>query len=1254
MSKKRSKRYVDPMAPLNQDNLPITFFKEDLGIKLPNLNRDYIGDTGSSEYVGNEFQFTGYDDEFTYKEDIPYLEQIRGENQGFFSALGNSIGRAAINVIPTVIGNTASILDFEDYINQDNEVGNSITRAMEDFKQSVNKDYLPLYGEATDMGDTAWWLSRGSSLVESIGAFAATGAGLGAGFNVLGKGLSTIKGLSNLGQAGKIAATVLSSTGLNQAESITTAMQVYDTTYNNSLQQGKSDQEAKEDASDAASYSININRANIALNLTSAGAFIRSPKLTRQVREAFGYNKTGMLSEGIQEYAEETINYIAQKEGERYGEAKSKNKDYKFDVQNAINDALSAEGIEAGVMGFIGGAGQTALTSVYNKLTGEADRQNELSFKQQESLDRINQLQESELVPNISNVFKSVEENVALQKEIQDSIIANNPAKTKELQYQLLDNQLADALANGTVGQLESVYNSILNLTPDQAKAKGLDITSDSEYNYKKKARQALDLISDVEDSYLNLANQNYLNFNEVLNLDIQNKGLTRLINELNTNLITGTQKVLSDKFNNDIEGDINAENVSEELKNLESYKEYIQFKTIRDQVKNTIKTNRAKFAEVTSKEYQNKLIKDQQEIAEKEIKKEEAKIAKEEEKQVKKNQQESKKKVKAAQVKKNEVAETEEVDEEFNLEEATFEEPPINDIPVPSVADIPLDEQEEGLPAEFLFSADEPTTEDIVVTKILDQEEISDSVNELKNDGLVRLPGDLELATKPLKYLDETIKRTVGNTVISLNIPYIEVVLGDVDTETNVKSIYDTYDDSGNIQINENFDSRLQSPNQFSTGTELNIIIPVYDQLNKDNYSITDYNNNINDVDYFPIAFTDNSGKVIGYLPTQENIKKRVDPDHLEVELAKNKAFRETIFNNKDKQFSVTITAKSTGSLIANRGVVKKSIYSALGNGEKLADEVTIAIQKDSILQTAIGKHFDKKIINKEDLEDGFVYTVVPTAKKGSFIALPADISKVSREDATTVLKMIQLFKANPNNTQDANLIKERKDISNEVDFDNILQTLEAINSILYTSEKSDTHMLKFGKKLFLGVSKDLTFNWNDVMYDSATQDKIVDILSNRYYSVQLSKFGKSYKKYQLVDNKLSIQKYNNYFDYINNGSVITTNIQGIPVEGTDNEYYFTAQSVIEITDPVQTILQLEETSEEEIEVETKSRVNVVAVEDEVKPVKKSNKMGIKYKPNKNKNTPQIDDDITSFNTINNIKDIDKQAQELMNKCRK
>lgn len=101
---------------------------------LPKSQMGSTGDVGLYDYTQSS-----YDNPQTYVEDLPNLNEIRAENQGFAPTLMNGLGRVLTNIVPTVVGNVASILDLEDYANQDAEVGNSITRAMEDYLMVVSE-----------------------------------------------------------------------------------------------------------------------------------------------------------------------------------------------------------------------------------------------------------------------------------------------------------------------------------------------------------------------------------------------------------------------------------------------------------------------------------------------------------------------------------------------------------------------------------------------------------------------------------------------------------------------------------------------------------------------------------------------------------------------------------------------------------------------------------------------------------------------------------------------------------------------------------------------------------------------------------------------------------------------------------------------------------------------------------------------------------------------------------------------------------
>src|SRR4030042_676722 len=76
------------------------------------------------------------------------------------------------------VGSIASGLDFEDYANSNDEVGNWLTSLTESWKQETNEEF-PIYretpGKTFDVSDSGWWIENGSSLVNSVGGFAIGG-----------------------------------------------------------------------------------------------------------------------------------------------------------------------------------------------------------------------------------------------------------------------------------------------------------------------------------------------------------------------------------------------------------------------------------------------------------------------------------------------------------------------------------------------------------------------------------------------------------------------------------------------------------------------------------------------------------------------------------------------------------------------------------------------------------------------------------------------------------------------------------------------------------------------------------------------------------------------------------------------------------------------------------------------------------------------------------------------------------------------
>lgn len=337
-----------------------------------------------------------------------------------------------------------------------------------------------------------------------------------------------------------------------------------------------------------------------------------------------------------------------------------------------------------------------------------------------------------------------------------------------------------------------------------------------------------------------------------------------------------------------------------------------------------------------------------------------------------------------------------------------------------------------------------------------------------------------------------------------------------------------------------------------------------------------------------------------------------------------------------------------------------RRSIYEALGDGKSLSEGVKIAVFKNGQLRSGLNTIVSDKIktpndvSNSEYFREGVVYTVIPTANENDFFALPSDVSRINENHASSLVRMIQLFSANEKESSDKALINERNSISREVDLSNTVQFIDAVNSIIYTNNKDDRYMFDLNLKnrtLNLGIDSNMQFKLDDIKTNKdGAADSVKDILSKRFYAVKLSDFGKRFTGFSVNENNnLILDSYKNYNDYLNDKSIITTRIQGEPIEGA-NKKYFTAQSVIEVSRPIQKGYipsSIEESSTEYVEELFEDRSKTVE-RPKVKANPK-NKLGTRIRPRR---PNDISEDFSEI-LIDTTKSIDQQVEDLMNKCK-
>ncbi len=518
----------------------------------------------------------GFKGDSRYDEGLTFgsnQNNLRARNQPLTHEILNGAITATAAIIPSTLANIAAIADIEDYYNVDKEVGNDITRALTEFNKSnplgAGSEDMPIYQpDQVDMGTQEYWTTAGRDLLGSMQSFVATGAITGGVISSTQKALGLITGLNTLGTAGKAVAATIQATALNQAEGIQSAIQVYDNTYQTKLAtyQGQALENAEElaqkDAASAAALTININRLTIPLNLTSGLQFLKTPGASRALIENPGLATTlrNIIGEGLQEAGEEEINLLSEKAGSSQGS------DKQFGVQEAFKTLFSQEGFAAGLLGFIGGAGQTGLTAGYNRVTGKTAEETERYNTQQASIAEINQILTQNNIPSLQDVLKTAKDQINLNNDLQDA----DPAQAGSIAQSILANQSYSAFNAGTTGVLIDTYKQFGQLSSQEASSKGLDVNPRSEEYYVTKSQQAVQQIEKLEKLYNkipNVPNKEQIFYTQAQRLQYNAK-LADLSNQINQ----VQSELMAEKANRGVELDL--ENTNPVTQKLQSYKE--------------------------------------------------------------------------------------------------------------------------------------------------------------------------------------------------------------------------------------------------------------------------------------------------------------------------------------------------------------------------------------------------------------------------------------------------------------------------------------------------------------------------------------------------------------------------------------------------------------------------------------------------------------------------------------------------------
>lgn len=464
--------------------------------------------------------------------DIETLNKLRSDNQSNWEQAGNAIGRVAYNIVPQIIGGFASMIDVPGYFSAEEAANNSIVNWANDWKKEVDQNIFPIYednpNQALALGDFAWWASRGSGLVESIGSFLVQGMGAAKLASMGLRGLSAATRGQQLGRAilgantsKKVlqgAETITTALMLNQSEAVIEATDVFQNVYEDRIKLGYSHEEANKAAADGAAATMNLNRINILLNLTSAGAFLRPFKATRSLLTGPSTIRSAgeILRESGQEAIEELINHVASEKGKAVG----KGKEYGF--QDALEDIGSAEGLEAALLGAIGGAGQTGGIKLIQSLNGtKAEERN----RYQQQQDVINSMKQQGV--NVTDAMKNLKDSILFQEKLNKAIQEGDQETYNTLKEEMFENQALKAFQSGTTQILEDLYRK---------ETKRQDVDQD----HIQRAQAAIENLKTLESVY-----NNYEEYSNVDEIYFNRANKIRLDKDL-----TETKKLQTETFN--------------------------------------------------------------------------------------------------------------------------------------------------------------------------------------------------------------------------------------------------------------------------------------------------------------------------------------------------------------------------------------------------------------------------------------------------------------------------------------------------------------------------------------------------------------------------------------------------------------------------------------------------------------------------------------------------------------------------------
>jgi hypothetical protein len=415
------------------------------------------------------------------------MDQYR--NRAYNQPVLDQLANAAAKTIPGVaLGIVENFGYLGELLSTDQDYNNAFTEIARNSRDWL-ENKLPVYrenpNEVFDLGNSAWWINHGQGLVESVGEFLVTGAGVGKGLSTGAKALGKVLKTGELGN--KVlqgAAQLGTASSLAYTEGAMSGARVYKDVYNEVLTKGHDygdgikvpvdENEAVRIASQAASETVRLNTVlNTGLNLTSIAPLFKSfghlddavkSGLSRKIKESTAdYIKrlTLLETQGIpqasvakklaleafQEGTEEEVNLFAEQEGYITGGLK---KQRGSGLDRFFENALSEEGALNFILGAVGGVAQTAgmeYAPINTVQTPEGERRiSNRALEQKEKLDY-----QKFTISTLKDDIQTIQDN---QQALNDAVASGDKVAVQTARNNLFNVGLLKSLRTETAKEL--------------------------------------------------------------------------------------------------------------------------------------------------------------------------------------------------------------------------------------------------------------------------------------------------------------------------------------------------------------------------------------------------------------------------------------------------------------------------------------------------------------------------------------------------------------------------------------------------------------------------------------------------------------------------------------------------------------------------------------------------------------------------------------------------------------------------------